>query len=89
MMLGLMYPNGLVWCRANFDEKEDRMMLGFMSAIDRKRAREERERLVEAQQVQAARRLAPAGNPERMKKQAERKTWGVRRLAAALGVAGR
>lgn len=84
MLVGLMYPNGLVWRRIDANKKEDQMMLGLMYAVEaEKRARQERERQIEAKQVPV-----PARKPARPRAEAQRRPRGVGRLVAAMGGIG-
>jgi hypothetical protein len=90
MMVGLMYPNGLVWRRVNYDnKKEDQMVLSLMYAVEaEKRARQEKERRAEAEQGWAPRVPAPAGKAARSKVEAQRKPRGAGKLVAAMGGIG-
>jgi hypothetical protein len=65
------------------------MMLSLMYMVEsEKRAREERERQVEAQQVWVTRTLSSANVPGQSKDKAWRKPRGVGKLVAAMGGIG-
>jgi len=83
MMLVGMYATE--WDLPKQDKEELMMLLGMYAMEWEKRAREERERQVEAEQARLARLHWSAGEDKQLQTRPQLKTSAFRKLLAALG----